>query len=188
MKKYKKNKKLTRSYLQAAAYRYLERYATTEANLKVVLARKVERIIRELDEADELRPQSESWIDDIVKSAVKNNLVNDLFYARAKAESFLRSGNSLAIMKNKLRSKGVPLDIIEDVVSEFKEQGQDINFLSCIRYARKRRFGPFRTRQENEDTARKETAAMARAGFSYDETKRVLNSNRDELEDILFDA
>lgn len=188
MKKYKKNKKLTRSYLQAAAYRYLERYATTEANLKTVLSRKADRILREMEDAYELREQSDSWIDEIVKSAVKNNLVNDLFFARAKTETYLRSGNSIGILKNKLRTKGVPVDVISAVVSELKAGGRDINYLSCIRYARKRRFGPFRIKEEKENTTQKEIAAMARAGFSYAETTKVLNSTRDELEDVLFNA
>ncbi len=186
MKKYKKNINLTRSYLQNAAYRYLERYATTEANLVFILERKVARIIKDQSEQDSLREQASIWIREIVMFCVKNNLINDLVYAKSKLTTFLNAGNSLAMAKNKLRMKGVPADIISEVVNEAKSENPLLNYQSCIKYARKRRFGPFRMKEKTENTEKKEQAAMARAGFSYDETMKILRSNREELEEILY--
>lgn len=187
MKKIKKRKNISSSYLKGAAYRYLERYATTEMNLIFILNRKAERIISEFEDQEGKREEADGWIKIIVENCVKNGLVNDELYAQSKVRSFVVAGNSSANIKNKLRSKGVPQDIISDVMSAaFKEQ-PNLNLLSAIKYAKKRRFGPFRIREKTEKTDGKETGAMARAGFSFEETKIVLKSSRKYLEDILYE-
>ncbi|MCC3860645.1 regulatory protein RecX [Pseudemcibacter aquimaris] len=186
MKKRFKNKKLSQAYIQGAAYRYLERYATTEANLFFILRRKVERILADQEDVEEVRQNAETWINETVQKCVKMGLVDDRLYAESKFNSFMLSGNSLAQIKNKLRTKGVPQDIIAELIEAAKNDQPDLNFKSAIKYARKRRFGPFRIREEQENTRNKEIAAMARAGFSYDETNRVLSGDRNELEDILY--
>lgn len=186
MKKLKKNKKLTHRYLQNAAYRYLERYATTEANFKFILERKVQRILVDDEDFDEKYQEAITWIDDIVANCVKNKLVDDELYAASRLNSFLIAGNSIALIKNKLRSKGVPQEVIKDVVEKEVQDNPDLNLISGIKYAKKRRFGPFRIRERDENTYKKEQGSMARAGFSYDETVKVLRSTREELEDILY--
>ena len=164
MKKYK-YKNLTKDYLKRSAYRYLEKYATSEANLIFILTRKADKIIAEDESQSDNREHVSEWVKEITASCVKSNLVNDRLYAEARVNSFLNSGNSLAIMKNKLRAKGVPTDIISDVIGAVSLKRPNINLQSCIKYARKRRFGPFRTRNIQETTENKEQASMARAGF-----------------------
>ncbi|MDG1859604.1 MAG: hypothetical protein P8I94_10900, partial [Emcibacteraceae bacterium] len=89
MKKYKIRKNVTRSYLQGAAYRYLERYATTEANLIFILKRKAERIISNLEDQEGMREEADEWINDIVCDCVKHRLVNDKLYAESRVRSFI---------------------------------------------------------------------------------------------------
>lgn len=187
MKKYKKNKKLTRRYLQNAAYRYLERYATTEVNFKFILKRKAERILADDENFTEKYQEAVSWIENIVDNCVKNKLVDDELYAASRVNAFLISGNSISIIKNKLRSKGVPSEVMKDVIERVIKDKPDLNLISGIKYAKKRRFGPFRIRERDENTYRKEQASMARAGFSYEETVKVLKATREELEDILYE-
>ena len=179
MKKFKRNTNLTQGYLQRAAYRYLERYATTEANLIFILTRKAERILLEQEDRDDKLSEATHWIKGIVEKCVKNGLVDDKLYAKARLNAFLNAGNSLPIMRNKLRAKGVPAHIINQVIEELMSNSPQVNLKSCIKYARKRRFGPY--------TDKKEQAAMARAGFSYDEAMRILKASRDELDDILYE-
>jgi regulatory protein len=184
-KKYKK-RKLTRSYLLAITYRYLERYATTEVNLKNVLIRKIERIIDKNEDYEETRHQGVIWIDEIIIQCVKNKLIDDRQYALSRANSFFLSGNSVNIVKNKLRSKGVPPVIIKSVLTEIYGNKPAIDIISCIKYAKRRRFGAYRIKEKLENTTKKEIAAMARAGFSYEDTRKVLNSTVIELEEILY--
>lgn len=187
MKKFKRNTNLTQGYLQRAAYRYLERYATTEANLIFILTRKAERILAEQEDRDEKLNEAVHWIKEIVEKCVKHGLVDDKLYAEARVNAFLNAGNSLPIMRNKLRAKGVPADIINQVIEALMSSTPNVNLKSCVKYAKKRRFGPYRIRNAKENTDKKEQASMARAGFSYDETMRVLKASRDELDDILYE-
>ncbi|MDG1857614.1 MAG: RecX family transcriptional regulator, partial [Emcibacteraceae bacterium] len=90
------------------------------------------------------------------------------------------------IIKNKLRAKGVSSEIISDVMQSALEAQPNLNFLSAIKYVKKRRFGPFRIKEKNDKTDIKEASAMARAGFSFEEVNRVLKASREELEDILY--
>ncbi|MEZ5757127.1 MAG: RecX family transcriptional regulator [Emcibacteraceae bacterium] len=185
----KKSKKIniTKEYIQKAAYRYLERYATSEANLKFILNRKIDRQLANIENAEDLRREARMWVMDTVKKCVELGLVNDQLYAEAKINAYLNSGNSLNIAKNKLRSKGLPTQLISEMVSDIEEKSPDINFISAIKYAKKRRFGPFRVRKANEDTEKKEQASMARAGFSFEEIMRVLKADSEELENILYE-
>ncbi len=186
MKNDKINKKITYKYIQGAAYRYLERYATTEANLKYILQRKVDRILKSNQEITTRNHEIDIWIDDVVKKSVELGLVDDLLYATAKLNTYKASGNSIAIIKNKLRAKGVSQDLINEIIEKEREENPDMNFISAIKYAKRRRFGPFRIRDADLKTSDKEKAAMARAGYSYEEVKKVLQGERKELEDILY--
>lgn len=187
MKKLNKKKNLTRQYLFSAAYRYLERYATTEANLKFILNRKAARIIYGAENEKEQGEQATLWVEEIVEKCIKNNLINDKLYARARLNSLVSSGNSLPVIKNKLRAKGVSAEVIDEIIEKLRADKPNLNLISAIKYAKKRRFGSFRLREKQDNTDKKESGAMARAGFSYAETKQVLNATREELEDILYE-
>jgi len=185
--KYKKKIKISHRYLRGAAYRYLERYATTEANLKFILSRKVERILVDQENSEEVRENAKVWIKEIIDNCVKQKLIDDKLYAQNRMKSFLNSGNSVSNAKNKLRAKGVPLEIIEEVVTSTYKQIPNVSILSAIKYIKRRRFGPFRIREQKENTEQKEFAAMARAGYSYSESAKVLKASLKELENILYE-
>ena len=187
MKKFKNNTNLTQGYFQRAAYRYLERYATTEANLIFILTRKAGRILEEDENRDEKLNEASDWIKEVVKKCVEYGLVDDKLYGQARINAFLNAGNSIPVIKNKLRAKGVPIDIINQLIGGITVNNPNVNLKSSIKYIKKRRFGPYRIREPRENTDKKEQASMARAGFSYDETMRVLKASRDELDDILYE-
>ena len=88
MYKKRNNRNITKSYLQGAAYRYLERYATTEANLFFILKRKTDRILSQNDQEDFNISEIEAWINEVVVECVKHGLVNDRLYAESKMNSY----------------------------------------------------------------------------------------------------
>lgn len=179
---------LTRDYLVRATYNYLQRFATTEKNLREVLERKARRRVSDEEGADsqELMPQAQDWIDDIVHKAVQQNLVNDRQYAEARARSLIRSGNSKMKIGQKLQAKGVAAAVVAEVMEALAEQYEDMDFQAAVKYARKRRFGAFSIRHEGTDLVEKELASMCRAGFSYTLASRVLKMSRPDLEDSLY--
>lgn len=184
-KKNKKPRKINRDYLRRAAYRYLERYATTEANFKQVLRRKVRARAGE-QQTEEERQQAFEWIDGIVAECLKQGFVDDEIFARARAASLFRSGNSISRIRQKLRAKGVSGALTERLLAESAQSAPDGELKSAVRYARRRRFGPFALHKKTDDDRRRQFAAMARAGFSYDLTRRVMEGDPSSLEEILY--
>lgn len=180
-----KKRALTRDYLVRATYNYLQRFATTERNLRDVLDRKVRRRLPESD-SDELYEQAKEWIEDIVQKTVQQNLVNDRQFAEARAASLIRSGNSKMKISQKLQAKGVTPDIVEEVIQGLSEQYEDMDFLAAVKYVRKRRFGAFSNRHDGRDIVEKELASMCRAGFSYTLANRILKMPHEELEELLY--
>jgi len=61
-----------------------------------------------------------------------------------------------------------------------------MDFLSAVKYVRKRRFGAFSRSHGGDELVEKELASLCRAGFSYSLAGRVLRMAREELEDILY--
>ena len=51
---------------------------------------------------------------------------------------------------------------------------------AAVNYARRRQLGPFFTGKVLDDTREKQLAALARAGFSYDIARRVIDAESEE--------
>ena len=176
-------RKLSARYLENAALHYLKRFAATEAGLRRVLMRKVDRSLR-AHEGD--RAEAQGWVDELVRKLVRNGLVNDAAFAEQKAQSLRASGRSARVIAMKLKQKGVPEAVaapkLREVTHEISEED------AARTWARKKRLGPFRRgdairskRGESESDARRaqrqrDLAALARAGFSFDIARRVIDA------------
>lgn len=176
-------KPVSERYLQNAAVYYLGRYSSSAANLGQVLERKVRR-----RNEDHHGPTEEQigWIGAVVEKCVTLGLVNDTEYARSRALSLHNAGKSERMIKAGLKQKGVSPEDIENAMRELrKEKGEGLEVSAAIAYARRRRFGPYRTRAGDADKLRKELASFARAGFGFALAKRIVDaSSLDDLEDI----
>ena len=56
---------------------------------------------------------------------------------------------------------------------------------SAIKVCKKRRIGPVRPESNRELFYKKDMGILARAGFAYDLSKRVLNLEQDEFQKLL---
>jgi SOS response regulatory protein OraA/RecX len=88
----------------------------------------------------------------------------------------------------RLRREGVDPPLVDDALARLAEEEPDLDWSALVRYARRRRFGRFRTREPVGRDAervvrRKETAAMARAGFSYALITRFFTTTGDSDEE-----
>lgn len=150
-------KKITAAYLERAAISYLDRYASSGANLRRVLLRKAHRRSGMAPEAETL-----AAIDRVVEKAIRSGLVDDRFYAEAKLRSLLLGGSSARVARAKLAAKGLDRDVIGTVLAEADPD----EFAQARRYAERRRLGPYRPVPDPARHAR-DLASLARAGFSY---------------------
>lgn len=177
-------KKLTEKRLRNAAYAYLGRFASSEANLRQVLARKRLRL------PADMRPDTaafDAWVDAIVTDCKRLGYVNDEDYARMRVRADRRAGRSARDIRARLRHKGVADELITQALQADEDAGGDSDMNAAewdaaLRYARKRGLGPWRSRPwpegwpDRQKAREKEMAALARRGFSYDLVRKIVDA------------
>ncbi|MBC8240611.1 MAG: RecX family transcriptional regulator [Alphaproteobacteria bacterium] len=170
-------RKATKSHLENAALHYLERFSTSSQNLKYVLLRRVMRSAHYHDtDADE----GAVWVDDIITRFLHAGLLDDKAYADGRIRSLHARGTSRRTIRMKLRAKGVDLDLINAVFDAIgDEKSEDIDLIAALRFAKRRRLGPYRGSQR-EECREKDMAALARAGFSYHIARQIIETEEPE--------
>jgi regulatory protein len=149
------------------ARRYLDRHAASEGRLREVLLRRVQKA--PLDERPRLRVE----VDLVVAELKESGAVNDLVLAPLVSEGLGRRGVSARGIRHKLRSRGFGA---ESVGRALEGQGVEAELEAAWAYARRRRLGSFHPEPGGRRERRpKEIAAMARAGFSYDLARQVVD-------------
>jgi len=166
-------KPITAAYLENAALYYLERFASSSANLKRVLMRKV---IRAAAAGNGDAAEGERLVDGLVARYVAAGLVDDKAYAAQRVASLRRQGNSRFAIRGKLALKGVESELIEKALGELDEDNAQGEIAAACALVRRRRLGPFRPAAARKVAWQKDLAALARAGFSLDVARRVLRA------------
>jgi len=166
-------RKATPQYLERAALHYLERYASSAENLRRVLMRKVERSAREhgTDPEDGARD-----IDALLRRLQERGLLDDAAYAAGRTRSLARRGDSPRAIRVKLSRKGVPEETIESALAGLREEVPEPELTAAARLARRRRLGPYRPAPNRADYRERDLAALARAGFTFDVARQVVEA------------
>jgi len=173
-------KKATAKYLENAALYYLQRFSSSAANLRRVMMRKVDRSAH-YHGTD--KDEGAALVDVMIERYLASGLLDDATYAAGRARSLHRRGNSARSIRSTLLSKGVGQNFIDDALAGLAENGGDPELSAAARLARRRRLGPYRTDEDREQRREKDLAALARAGFSYDTARQVIEAESvDELE------
>ncbi len=175
-------RKMTENRLANIALHYLERYSSSEQNLRQVLERRVMKAAHAHPETD--IDEAKGWIDALIVRYVEVGLLNDGAYAEAKTRSGLERGEAPRVIAMKLAQKGVSKEISDAALENLSEDFPNPELRAALTLVRKKRIGPYRIDEEKRKEMReKDLAKMARAGFSYDMTKRMIDAeNIEELE------
>jgi regulatory protein len=176
-------KKATPDYLEKAALHYLERYASSRANLRRVLMGKVERSAR-FHGTD--REEGAQAVEQLLDRLARAGYLDDTAYARGRAIGLHRAGHSTTAIRMKLRQKGVDDDTAAQALETLQEEAETPELAAALRYARKRRLGPYRQEAQRQANAERDMAALARKGFSLDLARQVVLS--DDLETLEQEA
>ena len=167
--------------LKDLAYSYLEKYSPSKQQLKVYLLKKYLTKIK----GTKSKKEVSSIIDEVIKNLEKNRIINDELYSDSKARMFLRRGYSLNKINQSLRHKGIDSKYIKQSIDKIKEDQIEPDFVSALKLCKRRRIGPLRPQVNRELFYKKDMGILARGGFSFDLSKRVLNLDIDEFNKLL---
>ena len=134
------------------ALRYVGRFATTRAKLTGYLWRK----IRERGWNDKSEPD----VDALAQRFCEFGYVDDAAYALAKSRSLSRRGYGQHRLEQKLRLAGIG----EEDGAAAREEAQVEALEAALRYAQRRRIGPWGLGKFDPKIREKAIAAMVRAG------------------------
>jgi regulatory protein len=173
--------------LERAVLAHLGRYETSAANLRNVLERRIRRAERLADPetGDSGVPaQAREWAEAAVERAQRLGLVDDQRFGQALIRRLRRRGTSGRALRQKLLEKGVPEALVRELL-EAEADGDEMTagdreLAAAGLYVRRRRLGPFRAASEREPRRKRDLAALARAGFTFDIAARVIDAESPE--------
>ena len=175
--KNKNNLEATVDQIKNFAYSYIEKYSPSKQQLRTYLFKKVIKNDKKLASKKEIF----NLIDVIVTSLVEQKFLSDKYYADAKSKVFLRRGYSLNKIRYSLIKKGIDEKYIKASISKIKEKESDPDFFSAIKLCKKRRIGPSREESNRSIFYKKDISILARSGFSYELSKKILEIPKQEF-------
>lgn len=199
--------------LEQAALAYLARYPASVAMTRQMLQRLIARRARAAaatDDGTPASPPSQAPDDDIAITVegilsrfVQAGYLNDRTYAEGQARRLRRRGCSRRAAKAWLLGKGVADDLVDAVLDDPEGRGEDagkdggeavdFDIAAALAYARRRRFGPWRTPlstdmdddadadadailQAKHAVRKRELAALGRQGFSFSLARMIVDA------------
>ena len=167
--------------LKDLAYSYLEKYNPSKQQLKVYLLKKYLLKIK----GSRSKKEVSAIIDEIILNLEKNKILNDEMYSDSKARIFLKRGYSLNKINQSLRGKGIEDKYVKQSIDKIKENEIEPDFVSALKLCKRRRIGPLRPESNRELFYKKDMGILARGGFSFDLSKRVLDLDTQEFNKLI---
>ena len=160
---------------------YVEKYAPSKQQLRTYLLKKYLKL-----SVPNVKKQDVTNLIDIVLSDLeKNKFINDKFYSESKAKSMIRRGSSINKIRNYLIGKGVNDQFIKDTVNKINEDNSDQDFFSAIKICKKKRIGPARIDDNRPLFYKKDISLLARNGFNFETSKKVMELKKDDYLKII---
>lgn len=176
--------------LRDAALAHLAKFAATEAGLRRVLERRVDRWARRAEQEDpaarepiaRAAAESKRQAAEVARALTASGAVDDGAFAASRARRLARAGRSRRAISAHLAAKGVEAGIAEAALPE----GPDAELDAAIAHCRRRRAGPFARDSQDAAARMKALGALARAGFARDIAERALDMAPEDAEERLL--
>ena len=163
------------------ALSYVEKYAPSKQQLKTYLLKKYLKTsipnVKKQDVTD--------LIDVVLSDLEKSRFINDKFYSDSKAKSMIQRGSSINKIRNYLIGKGINDEFIKETVNKIQDDNSDQDFFSAVKICKKKRIGPARTEDNRSLFYKKDISLLARNGFDFETSKKVMDLNKDDYLKII---
>lgn len=192
-------RKISEKYLRNSGLHYLKRFTASSSHFKTVMMRKIDKSCRWHTDLD--KQQCVKWLENVTDEFIEAGYLNDEQYTFGIVNSMRRSGKSKRIIQMKLHQKGVTNELITAAFKRYESQFSDnANFelICALKHAKKKKLGVFSKNKitkmhdtnctDNEAAFKehqKQLANLARAGFSFDISKKALDMSEDEALELI---
>ena len=181
IKNKKKNLEATVEEMRNFSFAYIEKYAPSKQQLKTYLLKKYLKA--------KITSVNKSNIADLINVVLedleKTKFINDKFYSNSKAKSLIQRGSSINKIRNYLLSKGIKDKYVTKTLDEIKANNEDQDFFSAIKLCKKKRIGPARDENNRLLFYKKDIGILARSGFDFETSKRVMDLEKNEYIKII---
>ena len=181
IKNKKKSLEATVEEMRSFSFAYIEKYAPSKQQLKTYLLKKYLKTV--------IPNVNKSHINDLITVVLedleKTKFLNDKFYSNSKAKSLIQKGSSINKIRNYLMSKGIKDHYIKETIDQIKDNNDDQDFFSAIKICKKKRIGPARDDNNRPLFFKKDIAILARSGFNFDTSKKVMDLEKNEYLKII---
>ena len=178
--KRKKNLESTIEEIRKFSFSYLEKYTPSRQQLRTYLLKKFFMSSSSYVAKSELL----ILIDLVISDLEKRKFISDRFYSQSKTKKFLKKGYSLNKIRNYLINKGINEEYIKDSISKINLEETDQDFFSALKTCKKRRIGPNREEGNRILFYKKDISILARSGFNYETSKKVLDLSKEDYEKL----
>jgi len=155
--------------LKRGALAYLERYASSTANLRRLLLRRVARSAAEHGTDPE---EGRAAVEAILEALTRAGLLDDRAFAAARAATLRRRGLSRQGAMAALARSGIGREAAEAVLPDTDAD----DLAAAAAFARRRRLGPYRPAEARAEHRLRDLAALGRRGFGPGVARRVIDA------------
>ena len=167
----KKTLEVTMEEMRNFSFAYIEKYAPSKQQLRTYLLKKYIKAsvpnVKKQDITD--------LIDIVLVDLEKSKFISDKFYSESKSRSLIQRGSSINKIRNYLMVKGIDDTYIKETIDKIKEENSDQDFFSGIKICKKKRIGPARAEDNRSLFYKKDISLLARNGFDFETSKRIMD-------------
>ena len=176
MRNRKKTLEVTIEEMRNFSFAYIEKYAPSKQQLRTYLLKKYLRAklpnVKKQDITD--------LIDVVLIDLEKSKFISDKFYSESKSRSLIQRGSSINKIRSYLFNKGINDNYIKETIDKIRENNTDQDFFSGIKICKKKRIGPARTEDNRVLFYKKDISLLARNGFDFETSKKVMDIEKDD--------
>jgi len=181
MRNKKKTLELTIEEMRNFSFTYIEKYAPSKQQLRTYLLKKYLRA-----SVPNVKKQDiTNLIDIVLIDLEKSKFISDKFYSESKSRSLIQKGSSLNKIRSYLIGKGINDNYIKETIDKIKEENSDQDFFSGIKICKKKRIGPARTEDNRPLFYKKDISLLARNGFNFETSKKIMDIEKNDYLKII---
>lgn len=165
-------KPITEQRLYNITLFYLERFDASSLKVKQMLER---RIQKEKLKGAMIPTNTLELIENVILRMQNLGYINDTRFAQNQIKKLSSNGKSKSFILNKLKQDGISSTLAQDLFFDFDKENESSDLTRAEKWLKKHKKGQFRSK----DAAlfyKKDLAALARAGFSYETAQKALKT------------